>query len=265
MRIVLIGSGNLATNLGKALARVGQQVVQVYSYTQSHAQELADSLNNLYSEEVVTATNDLQQVVADADVYVFSVKDSALESLIPQVGARATKGLFLHTAGSIPMDIFKEHVKKYGVLYPMQTFSKAREVDFFQIPVFVEGCNVQVESTIAELAKSVSNKVSLADSEQRKYLHLSAVFACNFVNHCYAISSRLLTEHGLSFEAMYPLIRETESKAHEMLPEYAQTGPAVRFDENVMNRHLQLLGEHPQWQELYEKMSQSIHQLSKTL
>lgn len=275
MKIVLIGAGNLATHLGKALHAAGHDMVQVFSRTMQSAETLA----SLLDAEPLT---DIAQVRDDADVYIFSVKDSALVQLVAQLcrheadglvedGAvnalrKAKKGeherVFLHTAGSMPMSVFKGMAQHYGVLYPMQTFSKQREVDFSIIPCFVEANDEFAQKQIEGLAREISGRVYELSSEDRKYLHLSAVFACNFANHCYAISQELLEEHGIPFDVMLPLINETAAKVHEMKPKDAQTGPAVRYDENVIGKQSKLLENHPHFKKVYDSMSKSIHGLN---
>lgn len=275
MKIVLIGAGNLATHLGKALHAAGHDMLQVFSRTMQSAETLA----SLLDAEPLT---DIAQVRDDADVYIFSVKDSALVQLVAQLcrheadglgedGAvnalrKAKKGeherVFLHTAGSMPMSVFKGMAQHYGVLYPMQTFSKQREVDFSIIPCFVEANDEFAQKQIEGLAREIGGRVYQLSSEDRKYLHLSAVFACNFANHCYAISQELLEEHGIPFDVMLPLINETAAKVHEMKPKDAQTGPAVRYDENVIGKQSKLLENHPHFKKVYDSMSKSIHGLN---
>lgn len=275
MKIVLIGAGNLATHLGKALHAAGHDMLQVFSRTMQSAETLA----SLLDAEPLT---DIAQVRDDADVYIFSVKDSALVQLVAQLcrheadglgedGAvnalrKAKKGelerVFLHTAGSMPLSVFKGMAQHYGVLYPMQTFSKQREVDFSIIPCFVEANDEFAQKQIEGMAREISGRVYELSSEDRKYLHLSAVFACNFANHCYAISQELLEEHGIPFDVMLPLINETAAKVHEMKPKDAQTGPAVRYDENVIDKQSKLLENHPHFKKVYDSMSKSIHGLN---
>ena len=254
MKIVLIGAGNLATHLGKALHAAGHDMVQVFSRTMQSAENLA----SLLDAEPLT---DMAQVRDDADVYIFSVKDSALEQLISQL-CGGEKKVFLHTAGSMPMSVFRGKALHYGVLYPMQTFSKQREVDFCIIPCFIEANDEFALKQIEGLAGQISHRVYQLSSEDRKYLHLSAVFACNFANHCYAASQELLQQHGIPFDVMLPLIDETAAKVHGMTPKEAQTGPAVRYDENVIGKQIQLLENQPYFQKIYDCMSKSIHELN---
>ena len=253
MKIVLIGAGNLATHLGKALHAAGHDMVQVFSRTMQSAETLA----SLLDAEPLT---NMAQVRDDADVYIFLVKDSALEQLISQL-CGGEKKVFLHTAGSMPMSVFRGKALHYGVLYPMQTFSKQREVDFSIIPCFIEANDEFAQKQIEGLAGQISHRVFQLSSEDRKYLHLSAVFACNFANHCYAASQELLQQHGIPFDVMLPLIDETAAKVHGMTPKEAQTGPAVRYDENVIGKQIQLLENQPYFQKIYDCMSKSIHEL----
>ena len=259
MKISLIGAGNLATNLGRALVKAGHTVCQVYSRTQASADALALKLES-------RGVSDLAKVVTDAQLYIVALKDSALPEVLPVLLNGRSHALWVHTAGSVPMSIWPEHgLKHYGVLYPMQTFSKAREVDFSDIPFFLEASGKMEMDILKNVATSMSRQVHEADSEQRRYLHLSAVFACNFANAMYTASARLLEEHGLSFEAMLPLIDETARKVHTLHPAEAQTGPAVRYDRNVIDKHLAMLDNHPLYKELYELTSRIIHEETLTL
>ena len=251
MKIVLIGAGNLATNLGKALKGADHDIVQIWSRTEESAQALAMVLKCPY-------TTDVKEVVRNADVFVIAVKDSVLPSLADSLKEGREGQLFVHTAGSMPMDVLP--FGRRGVLYPMQTFSKNKDVDFSVIPCFIEASKKEDEVSLTSLSKNISDTVYVLDSENRKYLHLSAVFCCNFANHCFVLGERLLQAHGhLPFSVMLPLIEETAAKLYSMSPQAAQTGPAVRWDENVINKQLQLLADEPGMQKIYELMSKSIH------
>ncbi len=251
-KVVLVGAGNVATHLGPALCDAGYEVVQVFSRTEASASALAGKLHCPY-------TTRLDMVNPEADMYIVSVKDSALEKVIPPLVSRHPDAFFVHTAGSMPMNVWKGLAWHYGVLYPMQTFSKGRGVDFSTVPFFVEGSGKEEMETLKILAGQLGGKAYEATSEQRRYLHVAAVFACNFANHMYAVAEHLLALHGLPFGAMLPLIDETARKVHELSPLEAQTGPARRYDENVINRHLSMLADEPELAELYELISKNIH------
>ena len=252
MRIVFIGSGNLATHLSLALQAVGEDIAQVFSRTEEHAKELAEKLGCNY-------TVNIDEIEKNADIYIFSVKDDAISGIAAAVCKNTSDAVFVHTAGSVPMDVFKDYAMHYGVLYPMQTFSKARRVDFRPIPCFIEGSNEQTLDLIRHLAESISNQVVLADSEKRRKLHLAAVLACNLTNHCYRLAERVLEEAQMDFRLYLPLIDETAKKVSEMSPRDAQTGPMVRYDVNVMNRQLELLSDE-RTRQIYRLMAESIHE-----
>ena len=256
MKIVLIGAGNLATNLGKALLAAGHDIVQVFSRTVESATALAQIAGG-------APVTDIEQVRADADLYIVSVKDSVLGELLPRLCKGKETKIFLHTAGSMDMNVFEGMAIHYGVFYPMQTFSKSKEVNFSEIPCFIEANDDYAHTVIADMAHELSGRVYELSSADRKYLHLSAVFACNFVNHCYAISQQLLEKHGIPFEVMLPLIDETAQKVHSLSPTKAQTGPAVRFDQNVIRNQAALLKDNPLLKDIYERMSLSIHKMSE--
>lgn len=251
MKIIMIGAGNLATNLGKALLDAGHDIMQVYSRTEESASALAVMLGG-------TPITDLNKVSSEADVYIVALKDSVLSDLLPLLCRDKSEKVFLHTAGSVPLSVFEGLTSHYGVIYPMQTFSKSRLVDFSSIPCFIEGNDDIALETAMGLANSISNRVYTIDSTARKHLHLAAVFACNFVNHCYDISSEILDKYGLKFDVMLPLIDETARKVHFMSPHKAQTGPAVRYDENVIRAQSELLKDNPVFKQIYELMSMSI-------
>ena len=237
MRIVVIGTGRLASNLVPALQKVGHEVRVVNSRT-------------------------LEGLPNEADAFVIAVKDDALESVARRVVRGREEQVFFHTAGSMPLSVFKGIARPYGVFYPMQSFSKERQVDFADVPIFLEGCDDKAIQTAHAIAESISRKVYELTTTERRYLHLAAVFACNFANHCYALSAKVLEQHGLPFDVMLPLIDETARKVHTMHPVPAQTGPAIRWDENVMSAQKDLLDNEPEMQKIYELMSNSIHKLS---
>ncbi|MGL4852612.1 MAG: Rossmann-like and DUF2520 domain-containing protein [Phocaeicola sp.] len=252
MRIVLIGAGNVATHLGDALQQAGHSIMQVYSYTESSAAALGGLLQTDY-------TTTIAAVCKDADLYILSVKDAVLAELIPQLVKGREQACFAHTAGSLPMSLFEGYATHYGVFYPMQTFSKERAVDFQTVSLFIEGSSPVVTAQLKCLANDISPLVYEASSEQRAYLHVAAVFACNFTNHMYHLCASVLEQQQLPFSAMLPLIDETARKVHHLSPQAGQTGPALRGDWNVVNKHIEMLANQPEWQAIYQQLSESIY------
>lgn len=251
--IVFIGAGNLAVNLAKALYRKGFRIVQVYSRTEESARALAQEVEAGF-------TTSLEEVDTFARLYIVSLKDSAFSELLPAIVAGKRDALMVHTAGSLPMSIWEGYADNYGVFYPMQTFSKSREVEFDEIPFFIEASTPANTELLKAIAGTLSERVYEVDSEQRKSLHLAAVFTCNFTNHMYVLAAKLLEKYGLPFDVMLPLLDETARKVHELAPKDAQTGPAVRYDKNVIDKHLDMLADEPDMQKLYELISRSIHE-----
>ena len=247
--IVLIGAGNLATHLGKALHDNGLHVAQVYSRTEKSARPLAEAI----AAEPITA---LDQVTDCADLYLYAVKDDALPEVIR--GVPSQKGVHAHTAGSVPMSVFEGIREQYGVFYPLQTFSKKKPVDFRAIPVFLEANTPSGLALLHEVAARIADRSFDLDSRQRETLHVASVFACNFANHLWSIASDLLAEERLPFDVLMPLIGESVAKLNTLPPAKAQTGPAARGDRGVIARHLEHLAAHPQWQELYRAMTELI-------
>ena len=249
MKIVFIGAGNLATRLSLAMQRVGMQIGQVYSHTEASARQLATRLGCPW-------TNDLSALQEDGDLYVFSLKDTVLSDVISKV--KPNNGMWVHTAGSMPMSVFEGYAQRFGVLYPLQTFSKGRNVNFDVIPIFLEANTDKNADYLKNIASALSENVRFMSSEKRRSLHLAAVFACNFTNHIYTLSYKLLENESIPADVLLPLIDETVSKIHSMPPAAAQTGPAIRYDENVINKHLAMLDD-PDMQAIYRLLSQRIH------
>lgn len=252
-RVVILGAGRVATHLAPALMGAGYRVVQVWSRTEVSARLLAEPLGVSYTAE-------LESVVSDADIYVLCVSDEVLPEVAGRIVKRVgTSPLYLHTAGSISMELWQHYgASYYGILYPLQTFSKEREIDMGKVSFFVEASDGESLERVEGLAHSLSDKVFRADSKQRARLHVAAVFACNFTNAMYSVAHQLLAEEKIPFEVLLPLIEETASKVHRLTPREAQTGPAVRGDSAVMQSHMQALEEEKELNDMYSLISNYI-------
>jgi len=189
----------------------------------------------------------------DADLYIIAISDRAINTVAEEL--KSVEGLVVHTAGSVPMNILPQ--KRRGVFYPLQTLSKKRHISASCVPLYIEASQPQDIELLHMLAQSMGSKAETMDSQRRKYLHLAAVFCCNFVNRLYGITADMLAKHNIPFTAMLPLIKETADKVNELTPSEAQTGPAVRWDEQVMAQQMALLNE--EQRQLYQLLSQSIH------
>ena len=251
MKLVIIGSGNLATHLSAELKGSGHTLLQVYSRTLSHARELAGVFG-------CEAFDDVSSVSKDADAYIISVKDDAVGEVVKSLADSREGAVFMHTAGSVDISVLTQSVRHAAVLYPMQSFTKGRQPDFSEIPVFIEASDAQAMACVSELASSISGSVHELSSEARRRMHLAAVFASNLTNHCYRLAERIADAEGLDFRLFAPLIMETARKATAMSPRDAQTGPMVRNDVGVMQRQMELIGD-SLTRDIYEAMAKSIY------
>lgn len=240
MKIVFLGSGNVATHLSQALNHsMSDEVVQVYSPTAENAKSLAELMPCGYC-------TDINDVDVNADIYICSVKDSAqrqvwlaLKKHFNESDVNLVEKIVVHTAGALAMDGedgLSSVFPNCGVVYPVQSFSKQRSVDLSHTPFLIEATIPSTLEKLRRLVATVSDRCYDATTKQRNALHPAAVFASNFANHMYAIANRLMEKNGLPFEILIPLIQETAQKVTEVHPVAAQTGPAVRGDEVVMSK-----------------------------
>ena len=231
MNIVIIGQGNVATNLDYAFRKKGVACQMVSS---------REGLGHLPA----------------ANVYIYAVRDEALPSVVAQV-VGVGKALHLHTSGTMPITVFGDDKPHAGVFYPFQTFSKARVIeDFSTVPVFFEARGIDDISAVYSLALTITSRVYEASQHDRERLHVAGVFTNNFTNLMYTMAAELLQNTHIPFSALLPLIDETAAKIHTLPPREAQTGPARRGDENVMSHHMQLLNE--EQREIYRLLSEAI-------
>lgn len=231
-RVVIIGSGNVATSLAHGLA-ARCEVAQIYSRQLAHARVLADAV------ACHNATDDLSSLVMDADAYIIAVRDDVIADVIaalPDNGA-----LWVHTSGSKPISLFQGRRARYGVLWPMQSFSREMVVPLDDVHFFAEASDKDTLDDVMGLGHLLSSHVIAADSEKRRWLHIASVFSCNFANHMWTLADEVLTEAGLPFEAMKPLIRTTVEKLDRLTPSHSQTGPAMRHDIQVIDSHIAML------------------------
>ena len=241
----MLGSGNVATHLGRALKQAGHEIVEVWSRTPANAETLATALSTRHSEE-------LRFLSPNAEVYIISVNDDSIREVIAKFPFQDK--ILIHTSGTSELNI----PGLSGVFYPVQTFSKQSPVNFSNVPIAVEGLSPEVTNHLVKLARSISANVSEISTQQRKTLHVAAVFACNFSNHLYAIADKILQRDGLEFQLLRPLIMETANKIQTHSARSVQTGPAIRNDEITLRKHIEFLENNPSLRDLYERLSQSI-------
>ena len=247
MKIVIIGSGNVAYHLAKAFTQNNIKVSQIFGRNEVELSKISSEFNIPFS------TDQLE----DAEFYIIAVSDSAVENVSELIKNENT--LVAHTSGSLPMEILKGNYRKAS-FYPLQTFSKTKNLEYSKIPFFIEAENQIDEKSLFELASLISDHVETSDYEKRKYIHLTAVFACNFVNHLFARAKEIADSQDLDFNYFIPLIDETVEKIHHLEPKLAQTGPAVRGDERILKLHEELIKDE-QHLKVYQLMNESIKKM----
>lgn len=247
MKIVIIGSGNVAYHLAKAFTQNNIKVSQIFGRNEVELSKISSEFNIPFS------TDQLE----DAEFYIIAVSDSAVENVSELIKNENT--LVAHTSGSLPMEILKGNYRKAS-FYPLQTFSKTKNLEYSKIPFFIEAENQIDEKSLFELASLISDNVETSDYEKRKYIHLTAVFACNFVNHLFARAKEISDSQDLPFQYFIPLIDETVEKIHHLEPKLAQTGPAVRGDERILKLHEELIKDE-QHLKVYQLMNESIKKM----
>ena len=251
IKIAIIGGGNVATHLANAFSKT-KEVALVQMYARNIAQ-----IEHLKHQTSITNSLDL---LVDADIYIIAVSDDAIGAVSSKIDKK--NSLVVHTSGSVAINSLKNNGRK-GVFYLLQSFSKDKNVNFDEIPFCIEAENKQDLVLLESLAKSIGKKIYSINSEQRKQLHVAAVFVNNFTNHMYKIGADICEKHLVPFEILHPLIQETSAKITELHPKDAQTGPAKRNDQKTIKNHLDLLTE--KQQEIYQLITKSIQQNGEKL
>ena len=253
-KISLIGSGKTATALGMSLAAAGHTFVQVWSRTDANAMELAKKVK-------ATATIDLTAVNNEADIYIIAVKDDAISEVASQLNIG--KKIVAHTSGIKSKSALTGVSENYGIFYPFVSMIKESTTDFKKALLMIEGSNDHTVEVLRSLANTISDNVRTVEEDQRQSLHLAAVFAHNFTNHMYVAAEKILSDKGLRFDELRPLIAAHIANVQQLSPANLQTGPAIRHDNTTINTHLHLLDPHSELKQLYKTMTAAIQQWHK--
>ncbi len=248
MKIVIIGTGNTATVLGRKLKEAGHQILQVYGRDSSEASKLAYELDT-------ESTNYWNVVNREADIYILAVSDMAIAEVLKEL--RLTDKTIVHTAASVSKEVLKQSSSRFGVFYPLQSLKKETS-HLPDIPFIIDASDPATLHELETLAGSISHHVVEAGDEMRLKMHLAAVFCNNFVNHLYALTENYCKKERIDFKLMLPLIRETAARVEEMSPAASQTGPALRKDTKTISKHLDMLKDHPDMRRFYELFTESI-------
>ncbi|MEG0807468.1 MAG: DUF2520 domain-containing protein [Alistipes sp.] len=257
MRVVIIGSGNLAESLSRAVAASQSTLIQLFARNEKRGRIVAEMASTVWESA--------PERLATADLYLIAVSDRAVGEVASSLPF-APDAIIAHTAGSVSLDALPERFAHRAVFYPLQTFTRGRAVDFAHIPIFIETSTPSLRAPMETFARSLSDTVIYADTARRTQVHLAGVFACNFANQMYALGEQIVRRAGLDFEVLKPLIAETAAKALDAhSPVEVQTGPAVRNDQATQARHLALLSDDPQIENIYSIISKNIWEISKKI
>ncbi len=253
INIGIIGSGKVATHLARVLSQNEMPIQAVYSRNEKTGKTLAVTCNAQWFTKP-----DFTNINHSLDVILICVADDQIANVASELVVKS-KTIVAHTSGSISMDVLKnQKLASVGIFYPLQTFSTDRIPDFSEIPILIEGENAHVTSLLTDLANRISNQVRYVHSQDRKTIHLAAVFTNNFTNHLFSISENILKQANLEPNLLYPLAKEGIEKAMSLGAKNAQTGPASRGDEEVMRQQMEMLKNNPEWQSLYKMCSELI-------
>ncbi|MEY4903543.1 MAG: hypothetical protein RLZZ292_1358 [Bacteroidota bacterium] len=285
-KIVLLGTGNVAHHLAHRFQAVGIPIAQIYGRTLEKATTLAQRVGS-------HATDKLEDLVQDADLYILAVSDNAIEALLQEISIISKRvsdgslrslselpplggglgwgfppsplgkagegiGVFVHTSGTIPSTIFENHTPNYGVFYPLQTFSIGKEPDWTTIPICIDANTEEQRIVLENLARQLSPNVHRITDAQRATLHVAAVFVNNFTNHLFHIGQTIVEKEGVSFDLLKPLIQETVAKIQHNSPQAMQTGPAKRGDTITIEKHKTFLKKYPLYKKIYYLLTKSI-------
>lgn len=250
-RISILGTGKIATHLAKILKKLDFDLIQIFGRNQKNARALAKSVE-------AQAISSLQAIHLDVDVIIIAVADNAIETVARQLPRDC---FVVHTSGATPSAVLSPHFQDYGVLYPLQSFSLEKTPNWSNTPIIIDANTNDKKAQLTRLAQAISPLVYALDDAQRAQLHVAAVFANNFANYCFHVAHSLLAEQAIPFDLLKPIILETALKVQQHSPAEMQTGPAIRKDENTIERHLQLLEHQVEWKKIYELMTLQIQQM----
>ncbi len=247
--VVIVGSGNVATHFAEAIKKSGKKIIQIYSKHPNSAKLLSLETNSAFVKSI-------NEITKEADLYILAINDNAIYEVASSI--KIDNKLIVHTSGTVSAAVLHKASNNYGVIYPLQTFSKSSPVDWKTIPVFIEANNKENENILISFMKIIAANVTVMSSEKRKILHLSAVFVNNFVNYLYSIAEDIMQSNKIPFEYLKPLILETANKIITNNPVDIQTGPAKREDEKTIRKHLELLSYQKDYADIYSYLTNMI-------
>ncbi|MDR2835572.1 MAG: DUF2520 domain-containing protein [Bacteroidales bacterium] len=249
IKIAIIGAGNVASHFVEKIKNTDIQILQICNRHINKAKKLANIVN-------AEAIDNFEQILPNADIYFFMLSDSGIVEIIDKI--KSQKGIFVHTSGTLSKDIFKNHTNNYGVFYPFQTFSEKDKLNFNDLPILLDTSNKYTSEILEKFAQNLKCKVYNIDEKQRQIIHLSGIFASNFANHCVFLGEQILKNENIDIDIIQPLLKQSFNKIFSIGAKKAQTGPAYRNDEIIIEKHLKMLENNRNLSEIYKILSKSI-------
>lgn len=253
--VVILGSGNVASHLSIALYNAGYNILQVFSRNQNSSKELASKTSS-------QKTDIIEEIFLDADIYFFCMNDTANLEISKTIKLKRNP-IIVHTAGSQSISIFSDLSENHGAFYPFQTFTKDVKTDFTKVPICIEASNDKTLNNLKLIADHLGCKSHFIDEKGREILHLTGVFAANFLNHCVSISEEILKENNIDTNIIKPLLEQSFYKILNIGATNSQTGPAIRNDIPTLNKHVNLLKDNEQYSNVYKVLTESIKEWKK--
>ena len=255
--ITIIGAGNVGFHLAQQLFKCGHSINQVYSRKKEKAEKIAAITDS-------KAISNVEYLSIESEIYILTISDNALKDMTEKISFLNDKSkIIVHTSGSVSSRIFESYFDNYGVFYPLQTFSLQKKANFEKLPFCIYGNSEETERKLITLANSICPNVFKIDDKQRSVIHVAAVLVNNFSNYLYSIAYEICENNAVSFDLLKPLIKETAEKIQEHKPNEIQTGPAIRGDNNTIERHLQFLSEYSEYQNIYRILSKGLSEKAK--
>jgi len=250
-KVAIVGAGNVAWHLARALEDAGHCVTDIYSRRITNARKLA---TRLYDTKV---TSSLNLKTSEADIFIVAVPDDSIEEVAASLKI-PPYAIVVHTSGTQSIKALSSYHDNSGIFYPLQTFTKGVTADLKEVPICIEAVHQQSEEILHLLGNSISNEVHTVFSEDRKAIHVAAIFACNFSNHMFSIAQEILERNDIDFRLLHPLIAETVNKALAVGADESQTGPARRGDRKTVQKHLKFLRSESDYRKIYKLLSEQI-------
>lgn len=252
LKITILGAGNVGFHLAQRLYACGHDICQILSRNLSKAAQVSKLVE-------AEAIDSIDTIDLRATLYIIAIKDQYIQEFQQKISfLENAQKIVVHTSGAVSSQVFNPNFSRYGVFYPLQSFSRIEPTDFNELPFCIYGNTTETESVLVELAQSICPNVYLINDTERSLLHVAAVIVNNFSNYLYSIAHHICLDNQIPFDLLKALIAKTARNVQQHQPIHVQTGPAIRKDESTISKHVELLNKYPDYQAIYQLISQGI-------